>query len=292
MPTVAVIRGDNRRENVRRALEVLPASELAALASATRVLIKPNLVHHLNQLASTHVDAVRAVADFVRARTAAPIVVGDASYHGTKPAFRNFGYERLRDEYRDLALADLNDDETVPGFYVKRDGSRGEMGISKTIVACDFRISLGCMKTHRDVGVSLSIKNLIGCWVAKPRYGLTGKYWPRFPFLHEQGPNAHNATIAELHGQIPFHLGVIDGFQAMEGDGPTRGTPVDMRVALAGTSLLATDAVACRLMGIDPDAVAYLAKAAQKCYDKAEEWHPRIAGSADWEPFVTPFQRS
>jgi hypothetical protein len=54
------------------------------------------------------------------------------------------------------------------------------------------------------------------------------------------------------------HLAVIDGFEAMEGNGPTDGSPVAMHLALASTDALAADVVGTVLMGFDPDEVGYL----------------------------------
>jgi len=53
-------------------------------------------------------------------------------------------------------------------------------------------------------------------------------------------------------------LAVIDGYQAMEGNGPVGGTPVEHRVAVASLDWLAADRVAVALMGIDLDKVGYL----------------------------------
>ena len=54
------------------------------------------------------------------------------------------------------------------------------------------------------------------------------------------------------------HLAVIDGFEGMEGNGPTMGKAVEHRVMVAGTDWLAADRVAVELMGIDFANVGYL----------------------------------
>jgi uncharacterized protein (DUF362 family) len=53
-------------------------------------------------------------------------------------------------------------------------------------------------------------------------------------------------------------LAVIDGFTGMEGDGPSRGTPVDSRIAVASVDALAADVLSARLMGFDSRKIAYL----------------------------------
>jgi len=54
-------------------------------------------------------------------------------------------------------------------------------------------------------------------------------------------------------------IAVIDAFAAMEGDGPgSTGTPVDMKIAVAGTDPVACDAVMASMMGFDPLSVGHL----------------------------------
>ena len=53
-------------------------------------------------------------------------------------------------------------------------------------------------------------------------------------------------------------MAVIDGFTGMEGDGPSRGTEVDSRVAVSSTDALAADVLGARVMGFDAKKILYL----------------------------------
>jgi Domain of unknown function (DUF362) len=77
-------------------------------------------------------------------------------------------------------------------------------------------------------------------------------------FAMHQGYPVLNLNLANLAPWAWPHLSVVDGFLAMEGRGPTGGTPVDWRVALAGTDPLAVDALTASLMGFDPLQIGYL----------------------------------
>ncbi|RIK43086.1 MAG: hypothetical protein DCC55_06785 [Chloroflexi bacterium] len=55
--------GDDRRRNVFRALDLVRADVTPKLRR--QVLIKPNFLSSTNQLASSHVDAVRGMLDFL-----------------------------------------------------------------------------------------------------------------------------------------------------------------------------------------------------------------------------------
>ena len=54
------------------------------------------------------------------------------------------------------------------------------------------------------------------------------------------------------------HIGVLDGYVCMEGRGPVDGDPVKMGIAVAGTDVIAVDAVGAALMGIEPSDIGYL----------------------------------
>ncbi len=53
-------------------------------------------------------------------------------------------------------------------------------------------------------------------------------------------------------------VGLVDGFEGMEGNGPVSGTPVPHRIALASTDFLAVDRVGLECMGIDAGWPGYL----------------------------------
>lgn len=54
-----------------------------------------------------------------------------------------------------------------------------------------------------------------------------------------------------MNQAVKTGLSIIDATTAMEGDGPTSGTLVDMGLIVAGTSTLAADMVGAALMGFD-----------------------------------------
>ena len=49
-------------------------------------------------------------------------------------------------------------------------------------------------------------------------------------------------VIVDINTVLKPHLTVIDGFVAMEGKGPTDGSPVKMDLIIAGKDPVATDA--------------------------------------------------
>lgn len=59
-------------------------------------------------------------------------------------------------------------------------------------------------------------------------------------------------------------VAVIDAFNAMEGEGPGGGTPVNMRLAVAGTDPIACDSVMAFMMGFNPLSIGFLALANER----------------------------
>jgi uncharacterized protein (DUF362 family) len=71
-------------------------------------------------------------------------------------------------------------------------------------------------------------------------------------------------VVVDINSVLKPALTVIDGFVGMEGRGPVDGTPVKMDLIIAGTDVVATDAIAARIMGFDPNQIKHIRTAAQK----------------------------
>ncbi|MGD2206373.1 MAG: DUF362 domain-containing protein [Anaerolineae bacterium] len=297
MPTsrVALVRGEDRYDNVSQALERV-ADEID-LADKRRVLIKPNFVVTHKPLAVTHVDAVRAVLDFVRAGYDGPITIAEGpSVQPAAEGFRLHGYEPLVESH-DVTLADLNHDEPVPVDVYDWRLRPLRLHLARSVVESDFRISVGPPKTHDVVMVTLGLKNMImGSLISRFTHGqhsggghglnfgkvskvlwrLVPMWVRRLPLaqwleframstlepsdkmkMHQSYPVIH-LNLALLAPLVAPHLAVIDAFEAMEGNGPSEGTPVPLHLALTSTDALAADVVGTVLMGFDAGEVGYL----------------------------------
>jgi uncharacterized protein (DUF362 family) len=214
-------------------------------------------------LAATHVDAVRAVLEFIRARFDGPVLVAEgAAVSSTWDGFRNYGYQSLVDEYG-VTLVDLNADDVLPVTVYDRRLSPLTVYLARTVVEAGYRVSVGPPKTHDAVVVTLSIKNIVMGALVNPRAAPRGAGTPGVArgsskMAMHQGHPAINLNLALVAPYVWPHLAVIDGWQGMEGSGPCSGDPVDWRVALAGTDALAVDMLTASLMGFDPEQIGYL----------------------------------
>ena len=242
---VALIRGDDRYANIKQALEAIDGD--VSLAGRERILIKVNFVSTSRALSATHPDAVRALLEFLSARGAANMSIAAGPAIGTTAkGFENYGYAGLIDQYR-LQVVDLNVDETMDVELIDSNLSPMRLPVSKTMIESDLRISIGPPKTHDLVMVTLSLKNTaVGSLPSGKK-----------ACIHQNCP-AVNLNLYRMAQYVAPHLAVIDGYQAMEGNGPVSGAAVDWRIALASADFCAADSLAAQLMGFPPGSVGYL----------------------------------
>ena len=259
LSTAALIRGNDRSENIYKALKLIENEVLSGI-KGKRILIKPNFVQLNNQLAATHVDAVRGILEFLRPHYKKEILVGESSPYpdsATTIAFKNYGYLDLVQRYK-VRLVDLNLCGYEYRYTIGADNAPLPTRICAPYLDPNlYIISTAIMKTHSYASVTLSLKNvLLGAPLND--YKTSDK-----PHMH-MGPHYEPNDI--IHFNL-FHmaqhvfpdLAVIDGFTGMEGDGPSRGTPVDSRIAVASVDPLAADVLGARVMGFNAKKIPYLA---------------------------------
>ncbi len=251
---VSLVKGNQRRDIVYKSLKMIEDEVLASIGEK-KILIKPNVVLSDCPLCITHVDAVRAVLDFLTPHYKKQIIVGESGAQKTMDGFKNGGYFQLEKDYN-VRVVDLNQDSYQYRYVFGHEHRPLPIRIISTFLDPDvYVISVAQMKTHDKVLVTLSLKNLL---LACP----LNDYKQNDKGLMHTGPTAVDDfchfNMFHLAQEIYPDLAVIDGFEAMEGNGPAWGTAFDSRVALASRDALAADTVATKIMGFDPKRVLYL----------------------------------
>ena len=89
------------------------------------------------------------------------------------------------------------------------------------------------------------MKNLFGV-VPGSVYG-----WPK-NILHWAGIDE---SIVDMQSLFPKQFALVDGIEAMEGNGPILGTSKHMGLIAAGTHPPSVDATCCQIMGINPEKI-------------------------------------
>lgn len=262
---VALTAGADRADLAFKALQPF-AKQLAAAIGDRRVVIKPNNVAIDNQLAATHAGQIEGILEFLKSigKSANVVIAESAAAGPTLDGFANFGYDKLARKYG-ARLMDL-DQEGVEILHCFDENDFGPHPCRMSKVLLDpnnFIISAAKFKTHDRVVATLSLKNIVVGAPVKDagfRWGRGGRKGAvnDKPLTHGGGYRGINYNLYKLAERLHPHLAVIDGFEGMEGNGPTAGTPVAHGVCVASTDWLAADRVALELMGIDFAKVGYL----------------------------------
>jgi uncharacterized protein (DUF362 family) len=107
--------------------------------------------------------------------------------------------------------------------------------------------------------------------------------------MHQSYP-VINLNLAILAPLVAPHLAVIDGFEAMEGNGPTDGSAVPLSLAWTSTDALAADVVGTTIMGFDPGEVGYLHYCTRMRWGVGDVTRIQIVGNARLADCIRPFR--
>jgi uncharacterized protein (DUF362 family) len=127
-----------------------------------------------------------------------------------------------------------------------------ELTIHRSLAEIDMLCSVPMMKTHGLAQVTLGMKNIIGVYPGTV-YGSVRAHV--HDIAAEVEPSGTAAAVVDMVRANKLGLTVIDGSQAMEGQGPSQGELLNMNVIVAGINPLATDMVGAYLMGFEPHEV-------------------------------------
>ncbi len=217
------------------------------------VLLKPNFVG-LDPLGvmNTHPAVVAAARVSLLRLGAARVLIGEGPATGrdTEAILESVRLREFTGRLIDV-FVDLNVDEVKKVTFKTHASRLRELCLPKTVLGADFVISMPKLKTHHWAGVTLSLKNMFGV-VPGSCYG-----WPK-NVLHWAGIDA---AILDINAEVRPDFAIVDGIIGMEGNGPTQGEPKASGVLILGDDPVAVDATCCRVMGLRPEKVKYLAQA-------------------------------
>jgi uncharacterized protein (DUF362 family)/ferredoxin len=235
-------------DEVRRTLsETLEAryAHLLPTDTAAPILLKPNLNANMNALTGNTTDLriIAALLGFFRDQGYTNLTVGEGTnsgfYRNKIGVIARLMVDRLAARFG----ADVVDLNHAPGADVAfADGVTAQA--ARICQEAALFINLPKLKTHFEAGMSVCCKNLMGCLVGQENKKKTH--------------HSLSANILHLNRALVPHLHIVDGLVAMEGLGPTRGTPLPMDLLLVGTDPYLMDFACARLARFDPAKVTTL----------------------------------
>jgi uncharacterized protein (DUF362 family) len=261
---VAITYGTDRADNAFRAMQVFKKSLVTAIGNK-RVIVKPNCTSDTTPLACTHVDWMEGILEFLKSIGITQVTVAETNPRNTWSAFDNMGYLALANKYP-VRFVTMGEEGADVIQVWQTSTSLWNIRVSKIIHnPNNFIISCPRFKCHNDAVATLGLKNVVmGSPMVDP-----GFYWGQAnstkfnknPGMHGNGTetgininqylNDNIYRLAKIYGMHPT-FSVVDGFQGMQGNGPTSGTAApNGYVGVAGFDWVATDRVAVKLMGAD-----------------------------------------
>jgi uncharacterized protein (DUF362 family) len=262
---VSLIKGDSRRKNIYDALVAIDDQIRPALKARKYVFVKLNGVEAAGRmLGSTQPDALRGILDYLAPRFKGPVVVGDSGDVPGKQAVSQYGWDKVFADFKSLNLKFEipNEDQSHYGLMYGIDYDLHVIPIrlgARFVDPDALVISAAVLKTHNMVVATMAVKNLVmGAPLAAALGNNNYADSEKRKFHVGIRSGNYNMFLAAQRMISNWGIGIVDGFEGMEGNGPMQGTPVGHRIALASTDFLAVDRVGLECMGIDASWPGYL----------------------------------
>jgi uncharacterized protein (DUF362 family) len=229
---VTVVKAKNRREGVRRSIELLGANPV----KGKEAVLKPNFNTADPFPGSTHPDTLRELIFCLKEMGAKKITIGERSGPPkTAEVMEELGIYAMAAK---LGVAVVNFDELPPEDLVRVDapGSHCKDGflVPRLLREAECVVATPCLKTHQFGGIfSMTLKLAVGI---VPKAGNTF-----MPELHSSADI--RKMISELNLGYRTDLIVLDGMEGFVEGGPMTGSRKRADLFLGGTDRIAVDAV-------------------------------------------------
>ncbi len=262
---------DNVEKFVRDSLKVLDP-EASLFSPGQKVLLKPNLLRGFKpeRCVTTHPVVMEAVCRVLKDLSVGQIVISDSPALGSLSAVADkAGYRFLENKYgaQILPLTDpipFENEEQVP-----------HLKIAGCLEQYDRIINMPKVKAHCQMTMTLGIKNLFGLVI--------GKRKPALHCLVKNDKLKFGKMLIDIARQVDPCLTIVDGIQAMQGQGPINGTPYPLGVMGASKDMTALDRVFADLSGIPLDKVYALQAARLKQFGQFHLKDMEISGVMDYQ---------
>lgn len=256
---------------IKNSLQPLGGIE-AFVKSGQRVLLKPNFVinNPSDPSAWTHPSIILQTAKLAKEAGAREIFIGDSP--GIGNVFRiakKMGITPDKLQEIDAKLVDFRAKRIVSDQL--ENGRFGTLSISVEALEIDTLINLCKAKTHTQMVLTGAVKNLFGC--------VPGRRKALMHCLVNNSRYLFARMLLDIHRQLNAALHLMDGVIAMDGQGPTQGTPRPWGWLLASKDPVALDTVMARALGYELDEVPVLKAAKNMKFGNSDLGSIDLVGS-------------
>ncbi len=205
------------------------------------IVIKPNALIGTNpeKCVCTHPSVFRAVCLILKEANVI-LSYGDSSGFGRcQTNMKRGGFKQVAD---DLGIRMADFDKGRPVTHNQALLNRIFV-LANGVLESDGLVSVPKLKTHGLTRFTGAIKNQFGC--------IPGFRKGQF-HIKMADPYEFATMLVDLNTLVKPRLYIMDGIMAMEGNGPRSGTPKKLGVLLFSNDPVAIDAVACKIINLDP----------------------------------------
>jgi uncharacterized protein (DUF362 family) len=217
-----------------------------------KVVLKPNIGWDVSpeRAGNTNPQLVKRIIEHCFNAGAKDVFVFDHTCDNWQRCYKNSGIENaVKDAGGKIAPGNTENNYhpvTIAGGVSLREAKEHEL-----ILESDVFINVPILKSHSSTQLSIAMKNLMG------------NVWDRGDWHR----NDLHQCIVDFSSFRKPDLNIIDAYYVMKQNGP-RGVSLDdvvtMKAQLISTDIVAADAAAAKLFGINPDDVRYISLAAEK----------------------------
>src|SRR3989475_6278573 len=234
----------NREQELRAAFEYIGLT--AELSAPRKIFVKPNFTFPRPVSGVTTSRDMLEITLRLLSESGAEVFVGESNGgYGSFTAAEAFAGQGLFDICRqtgsqplDLSKQNLEEYSGIVG------GKEVSVRLARLLVEeVDFTISLPVLKVHAMTTVSLSMKNLWGCYPTDLR------------LLEHKQLDRKLVLISRL---IKARFGIVDATYGLDKHGPMEGEARFLGKFIASNDLVALDIACARMMGFNPDQVLHL----------------------------------
>jgi len=299
---VGVTRGNDKFESFKELLNItkFDANIQNAFNSSKKeqsnfkVVIKPNMMVFVRQEGHTATvtdkDLVEYLIDHLITLGFTNITVCEAQHdvgqmlknHNVKFISQQIGYNP-NDRYKivDLTL----EEKTYKYTFKNKNGKikKWKDSVGETWRDADYRISFAKCKTHEHDWMTLSVKNIYGCFPATKKvkkYHMQKEVW--------------TVTSRSLRN-FPIHFAFVDGWISSDGfQGYKIANPKETKILFGGENAVAVDMEIFKRVGLDYKLSKILKESVFQLYDGTYPTYRMIGDSTkfkdicEWENISTP----
>ena len=211
-----------------------------------KVLLKPNIGWDVSpeRAADTNPLLIKRIIEHCFTAGAKEVYVFDNTCDKWSACYKNSGIEKAAKD-AGAKVAPGHSESYYQKVLVPKGKNLKEAKVHELILSSDVFINVPVLKSHVSARLTIAMKNLMGI------------VWDR-RFWHR---NNLNQCIADFATYRKPDLNIVDAYNVMTKNGPrgvSKADVVKMKYLIVSTDMVAADAAAAKIFGMDPDDVKYI----------------------------------